>query len=228
MGRSGKPGIGYTFFDHARYLDAWFDALDLSRVTIVGHDWGAALGLHWARRHPGRVDAIAFMEAILKPITWDEFPARGRPLFKNFRTPEVGEKCVLDDNQFVEVILPGGTLRTLEPSEMAEYRAPCHQREHRLPSLAWPRQLPIEGEPADVVAAVKAFDTWLASTPALPKLLIRFDPGAMVPDHIAEWCRQHLAGLEIVDGGEGLHYVQEDEPETIADRVRDWRRPVLA
>ncbi len=157
MGRSGKPDIGYTFFDHARYLDAWFDALELERVTLVGHDWGGALGFHWARRHSNRVAAIAFMEAIIKPLTWDEFPEVARPVFQNFRTPGVGEQLVLEENQFVELVLPGGMLAQLDAEEMDVYRSPFREPKARLPTLVWPRQIPIEGEPADVVTAFEAF-----------------------------------------------------------------------
>jgi haloalkane dehalogenase len=227
MGQSGKPDIGYRFADHARYLDAWFDALDLQRVTLVGHDWGAALGSFWASRHPGRVVAIAFMEAIVKPINWDEFPEVARALFQAFRTPRMGEKLILEQNQFVETVLPGGTLRQLEPDEFETYRAPFREPKDRLPTLAWPREYPIEGEPRDVVATVEAFDAWLASSTEVPKLLLTFEPGATMSEPVVRWCREHVAALEIVAGGNALHYVQEDEPEAIARLVAEWRRRVL-
>ena len=228
MGQSGKPEVDYRFFDHARYLDAWFDALDLQRVTLVGHDWGAALGFHWASRYPSRVVAIAFMEAILKPITWDEFHEVARPFFQGFRTPGTGERLILEENQFVEIILPGGMLRRLEPDELDTYRAPFKEPGDRLPTLVWPRELPIDGEPGDVVAAVETFHGWLASSTDVPKLLLTFEPGVMIPEPIARWCRDHIAALETVNGGKGLHYVQEDEPDTITRLVAAWRRRVLA
>jgi haloalkane dehalogenase len=229
MGQSGKPDIGYRFFDHARYLDAWFDTLDLDRVTLVGHDWGAALGFHWASRHPDRVAAIAFMEAIVRPITWDEFVEVARALFQAFRTPFMGEKLILDQNQFMETVLPGGTIRQLDPEEFDTYRAPFRDPKDRLPMLAWPRCYPIKGEgPEDVVDAVETFDAWLASSTDVPKLLLTFEPGVSITEPITRWCRENIASLEIVAAGTGLHYVQEDQPETIVRFVSDWRRRILS
>ncbi len=154
FGRSGKPGSGYRFFDHARYLAAWLDALDLERITFVGHDWGGALGFDWAARHPERVRGIAFMETYVRPQTWAEWqPPEARDIFQAFRGPQ-GEEMILDRNLFVELVLPAGMLRTLSEDEMAVYRAPFQEREARRPMLAFPRDLPMEGEPPDVVARV--------------------------------------------------------------------------
>jgi haloalkane dehalogenase len=228
MGQSGKPEIGYRFADHARYLDAWFDVLDLQRVTLVGHDWGAALGFHWASRHPERVAAIAFMEAIVRPINWDEFPEVARALFQAFRTPRMGEKLILDQNQFVETVLLGGMLHELAPDEFDAYRAPFREPRHRLPTLVWPREYPIEGEPPDVVSTIEAFDAWLVSSTEVPKLLLTFEPGVTMSEPVVQWCREHVAALEIAAAGKGLHYVQEDEPQEIARLVAQWRRRVLS
>jgi len=227
MGRSGKPDIGYRFADHARYLDAWFDAVDLQQVTLVGHDWGAALGFDWARRHPERVAAVAFMEAVVRPISWDEFPEVAREPFEGFRTPGPGEEMILEQNQFVEMVLPSAMLHQLEPDEMETYRAPFREAKDRLPTLVWPRELPIDGEPADVVATVEAFDEWLASSTGVPKLLLTFEPGATMGEPVVAWCRTHVADLEIAAGGRAVHYVQEDEPEAIARLIAEWRRRVL-
>ena len=150
MGKSGKPDGDYRFPMHARYLDAWLDAMDLRNATLVIHDWGSALGIYWARRHAERVAAIAMMEAIVEPIGWNEFPKDFVPLFQAFRTPGVGEKLVLEQNQFIEVVLPGAILRKLTDEEMNVYRAPFREPATRLPTLAWPRCLPIGGEPAAV------------------------------------------------------------------------------
>lgn len=228
MGQSGKPNIGYRFFDHARYLDAWFDALDLDQVTIVGHDWGAALGIHWASRNPERVAAIAFMEAIVRPFTWSDWTPAAQPFFEAYRTTGAGEERILKENQFVELLLPAGIERKLEPHEMDAYRKPFLDPKDRLPMLAWPRCLPVDGEPADVVAAFDAFEEWLASTPEVPKLLIKFEPGVEILANGVEWCRDHITGLEIADGGNGLHYVQEDVPETIASILSAWRQRILS
>ena len=153
MGRSGKPDIAYRFADHARYLDAWFDALELDGVTLVGHDWGGALGFDWAARHPDRVNGVAFMETIVRPGTWDDWPAQARELFQAFRRPGEGEAMILDQNLFIEALVPGSVLRTLSSEELDTYRAPFTEREHRKPILAWVREIPIDGQPADVAAA---------------------------------------------------------------------------
>jgi haloalkane dehalogenase len=224
MGRSDKPDIAYRFIDHARYVDAWFEALGLERVTLVGHDWGGALGFHWASRHPERVRAVAFMETIVKPMTWDEFPEAGREIFADFRTPGAGEQLILDQNLFVEAVLPASILRRLTAEEMDAYRYPFRERQHRLPTLAWPREIPIDGQPADVVEIVEAYDRWLRSSTDIPKLLLTFEPGALMCHPVVQWCRDNIAALDIVAAGKGIHFVQEDEPDAIARTVNDWRR----
>jgi haloalkane dehalogenase len=184
MGDSDKlPDSGparYTFIEHRRYLDAWFDQLDLTmNVTLVVHDWGSSLGFDWARRHPDAIKGIAYMEAIVSPISWDAFPAAGIDTFKAFRSPD-GEKLILDDNLFVEAVLPAATLRQLSDEEMAEYRRPFTERgEARRPTLTWPRQIPIDGEPTDVTEIVAAYRDWLATSP-VPKLFINAEPGALI------------------------------------------------
>ena len=227
FGKSGKPDIGYSFLDHARYLDAWFDALDLRNVTLVIHDWGSALGIRWASRHADRVAGIAMMEAILEPIGWSDFPKDFVPLFQQFRTKGPGEQLVIEQNQFIEAVLPGAILRKLTADEMEAYRAPFREPPSRRPVLAWPRQLPIAGEPADVIAIIEENRRWLAGSP-VPKLLLAFDPGVLVTDGTVERCRRDMPNLEVRKIGPGLHYVQEDHPEAIASAVRDWRRRVRA
>lgn len=227
FGRSGKPKIDYRFVDHARYLDAWFDALGLDRVTIIGHDWGGALGFHWAARHPEQVAAVAFFETIIKPLTWEEWPPAAVDIFRGFRTPETGEQLILDRNLFIEAVLPGSVERNLSEEEMEAYRAPFTDRDARWPMLQWPRELPIEGEPADVVAIVQAYGDWLRSSRGVPKLLLTFEPGAIIGQSVVEWCRSNLASFEIHACGRGIHFVQEDEGPAIADTIRSWRRRVL-
>jgi haloalkane dehalogenase len=228
MGRSGKPDITYRFVEHARYLDALFDALALERVTLVGHDWGGALGFHWARRNPDRVAAMAFMETIVRPTSWAEFPEAAREIFQGFRTPGTGEQLVLEQNMFVEAVLPGAMLHQLTLGEMDEYREPFREPSHRLPTLTWPRELPVDGEPADVEELVDVYDRWLASSEDVPKLLLTFEPGAIMSEPVVRWCRDNIAALEVVAAGQGIHFVQEDEPEAIARIVGEWRRRVLA
>ena len=227
MGASGKPRIDYRFVDHARYLDAWFDALDLRRVTLVVHDWGSALGFHWAARHPERVAGIAFMEAIVKPLTWAEWPEKARQVFQGFRTPGVGEKMILEKNVFVENVLPGSILRKLSGEEMDAYRAPFRDPASRRPMWRWPNEIPIEGEPKDVVAIVERYGAWLGESD-VPKLLLAFEPGAILGPELVEYCRRSFKNLEVQSVGAGSHFVQEDQPEAIGDAVRDWRRRVLA
>ncbi len=227
MGKSGKPSLAYRFVDHARYLDAWFDALSLERVTLVLHDWGSALGFHWARRHPDRVAAIAFMEAIVKPLTWNEWPERAREVFRGFRTPGLGEKLIFEKNVFIENVLPGSILRTLDPEEMDAYREPFRDPKSRTPMWRWPNEIPLDGEPRDVVEIVGAYGEWHAHSD-VPKLLLAFTPGAILGAELVEHCRRHVRNLEIQHLGRGSHFVQEDQPEAIGVAVRDWRRRVLA
>jgi len=226
MGQSAKPAIDYSFDDHSRHLDAWFDALSLRDVTLVIHDWGSALGFHWARRHPERVKGIAFMEAIVRPLSWSEWPESSRDLFKAFRTPGVGEKLIFEKNVFVEKVLPASILRPLSAEEMDAYRAPFRDPASRRPVWRWPNQIPLDGEPAEVVAVVDAYAKWLGES-SIPKLLLTFDPGILIQGPILDWCRDHVKNLEIREIGPGSHFVQEDHPEAIGDAVKEWRRRVL-
>jgi haloalkane dehalogenase len=214
MGQSGKaPAGSYRFVDHQRYLDAWFDALELAAgVTLVVHDWGSALGFHWARRHPERVRALAYMEAIVRPLTWAEWPEVARKVFQAMRTP-AGDEMVLEKNVFVERILPLSVLRGLTDAEMAVYRKPyLEPGESRRPTLTWPRQIPIEGEPADVVAIVDEYGRWLAKSP-LPKLFVNADPGTILTGPQREFCRTWPHQDEITV--RGSHFIQEDSPHEI-------------
>ncbi|MEI2453536.1 haloalkane dehalogenase [Lysobacter firmicutimachus] len=220
MGASAPmPGGGYRFFDHVRYLDAWFEALDLrTDVVLVLHDWGSALGFHYARRHPERIAAIAYMEALVQPRLWSDF-AHGRDaLFRAMRS-EQGERMVLDENFFIETVLPKSILRTLDPAEMQAYRAPFASRQSRAPTLAFPRELPIEGEPADVAAAVEAYGQWLAHS-ALPKLFVNVEPGALLTGRAREFCRGWPNQREVTVAG--VHYPQEDSPHQIGRALREF------
>ena len=223
MGDSGKSGNGvYRFVDHARYLDAWFDAMDLgNRIVLVAHDWGSALGFHWAKRHPERIAGIAYMEAIVQPIEWEDFPGQATEVFKAMRSP-AGETLVLDQNVFVEQILPMSILRDLSPAEHEEYRRPFKEvGEVRRPTLTWPRELPIAGEPADVIAIVEDYGAWLA-TSEIPKLFIDAEPGAILRGRQREFCRSWPNQKEITV--KGIHFVQEDSPEEIGRAVADFAK----
>ncbi|MEV7593118.1 haloalkane dehalogenase [Streptomyces sp. NPDC089922] len=224
MGRSGKPGGEYRFADHARYLDAWFDALGLDEAVLVGQDWGGALAFHRAARHPGRVRGIAFMETIVRPLTWEEFPPAARARFEAIRTPGVGEEMVLDRNIFIEDSIRQTVLEPMDEAVRAVYAAPYPTRESRLPMLRWARSLPIGGEPADVVAAVEEYDAWLADSPRVPKLLLTFDgsPALMTGPAAAAWCAEHMSALESEYCGRAAHLAPEDRPAEIASAVNRW------
>ncbi len=217
MGRSGKaPGGAYRLADHVRYLDGWLEALDLRRVTLVVHDWGSALGFHWARRHPERVKALVYMEAIVRPLTWAEWPEAARKVFQAMRSPG-GEEMVLAKNVFVERILPASVLRGLTTEEMDHYREPFREPgEGRRPTLTWPREIPIDGEPADVVALVDDYARWLATSP-LPKLFVNGNPGSILVGAQREFCRTWPNQQEVTV--RGSHFLQEDSPAEIGQAI---------
>jgi len=225
MGDSGKlPNSGvdsYTYAEHREYLFGLLDALDLgNEVTLVLHDWGGALGFDWARNHADRVKAVVYMEAMMMPLTWEMMPASAIDAFKGFRTDGVGEKMCLEDNIFVEQVIPMAVLRELGEEEKAAYRKPYLEAgESRRPTLTWPRQIPIEGEPADVAAVLKANCEWLKQTP-IPKLFFRVDPGMMVTGKVLEFCQSFPNQKEITV--KGAHYVQEDSADEIGKAIAEW------
>ena len=223
MGQSGKSATSaYRFADHARYLDAWFEALNLtSNVTLVIHDWGSALGFHRATRYPKQIQAIAYMEAIAMPMRWEDF-GEIESIFRGLRS-EKGEQMVLDENFFVETILPRAILRKLSDQEMTAYRAPFLAREARLPTLVWPRQIPIEGEPADVTAIVESYSKAMSQS-ALPKLFIVGEPGAIIRGRILEFCRKWPNQTEVTVTG--LHFLQEDAPDEIGRALQQFVKSV--
>ena len=223
MGESGRtPDGSYRFVDHARYLDGWFDALGLKRnVTLVIHDWGSALGFHWARRNPASVKGIAYMEAIVRPVALAEWPEAARKVFVGMRSP-AGEEMVLKNNVFIERILPGSIVRKLSEAEMTVYRKPyLEPGESRRPMLTWPRQIPIDGEPADVTAIVKAYGEWLSGSP-LPKLFVNAEPGAILIGPQRDYCRQWPNQHEVTV--RGSHFIQEDSPHEIGGAIAGWLR----
>jgi haloalkane dehalogenase len=223
MGDSGRaPDGSYRFVDHARYLDGWFDAIGLKRdVTLVVHDWGSALGFHWAHRHQASVKGIAYMEAIVRPVSSAEWPEAARKVFMGMRSA-AGEEMVLKNNVFIERILPGSILRKLSEDEMTVYRKPYIEAgEARRPMLTWPRQIPIDGEPADVTAIVKAYSEWLAGS-SIPKLFINAEPGAILIGAQREFCRGWPNQREVTVSGS--HFIQEDSPHEIGGAIAGWRR----
>lgn len=211
----------YTFVQHRDYLYALLDQLGVhENVTLVIHDWGSALGFHWAHTYPDRVKGIAFMEGIVAPVpSWDAFPAAARPIFEAMRSP-AGEEMILENNTFVEAILPGSILRDLTVEEMNEYRRPfLNKGEDRRPTLTWPRQIPIEGTPADVTEIVGAYSAWLRETP-LPKLFVNAEPGALIAGPVRDYVRSFPNLSEVTVAGS--HFIQEDSPDEIGTAVKDW------
>jgi len=211
----------YRFVEHRRYLDALLEALGVTaRVTLVIHDWGSALGFDWANRHRDAVLGIAYMEAIVRPLEWSEWPEDARSIFQAFRSP-AGEQLVLEKNVFVERVLPASILRKLDAEEIEAYRRPFREPgEGRRPTLTWPRQIPLAGEPADVVDIVRAYGDWLASSP-VPKLFVDADPGSILIGPQREFCRAWPNQTEV--RVKGVHFVQEDSPDEIGEAVARWR-----
>ncbi|MEE8077842.1 MAG: haloalkane dehalogenase [Pseudomonadales bacterium] len=210
----------YTFVEHREYFDAALEALGVNdNVTLVIHDWGSALGFDWANRHPEQVKGICYMEAIVQPMEWDEWPGAARGVFEGFRSP-AGEDMVLEKNIFVENVLPGSIIRDLDDAEMAVYRRPFTQAgEDRRPTLTWPRQIPLGGEPADVVAIVSDYADWMSAND-LPKLFVNAEPGAILTGPMREFCRTWRNQTEVTV--KGNHFVQEDSPDEIGQALAQW------
>ncbi len=224
MGDSDKlPDSGpdsYMFAEHRTYLDGLLDQLGLgNEVVLVIHDWGSALGFDWARRHPQRVKGVCYMEAIVRPIEWEDWNEAARSVFQGFRSP-AGEQMVLEKNIFVERVLPGSITRTLSDDEMAEYRRPfLNAGEDRRPTLTWPRQIPIDGEPADVARIVEAYARYFSASD-MPKLLISAEPGAILIGEQLAFCRAWRNQTEVKVAGS--HFIQEDSAEEIGGALRSW------
>ena len=213
----------YTFVEHRRYLHALLEQLGVTRnVTLVIHDWGSALGFDWANQHRDAMKGIAYMEAIVCPVaSWDDWPEAARQIFQGLRSP-AGEDMVLEKNLFVEAILGGSILRKLEDEEMAVYRRPFQRAgEDRRPTLTWPRQIPIEGEPAEVVEIVRSYADWLKGSETLPKLFINAEPGAILTGAVREVCRTWPNQHEVTV--KGSHFIQEDSPDEIGAAIAQWR-----
>jgi haloalkane dehalogenase len=224
MGDSDKlddPGPdSYRYVEHRDYLfSAWRQLNVTGNVTFVIHDWGSALGFDWASRHADKVRGIAYMEGIVRPVSWQEWPEAIRPLFQGFRSA-AGETMVLEKNVFVERVLPGSVLRGLTEDEMAVYRRPFeNEGESRRPTLTWPRQIPLDGEPADVHEIVARYADWLCNS-GIPKLFINAEPGAILTGPQREFCRGFPNQTEVTVAGS--HFIQEDSPREIAAAIREW------
>ena len=224
MGDSGKltnsGPQSYTFIEHRKYLDALLEEIGVNEnVTLVIHDWGSALGFDWAYRHQDKIKGLVYMEALLFHYDWSDWPEDARKIFQGFRSP-AGEKLVLDKNYFIELVLPQSVIRKLTSSEMDEYRRPfLNPGEDRRPMLSWPRQIPIEGEPEDVVEIVKTYGKWLSES-NLPKLFINAEPGSILQGRARDFCRTWPNQEEVTV--KGLHFIQEDSPDEIGEAIVRW------
>lgn len=225
MGESEKVGSGprsYRFIDHRTYLDALLELLGVTdNVTIVGHDWGGALGFDWANRHRDAVEGIVYMETIVMSVTWDDWPESSRRLFQAMRS-EAGEEIILDKNVFVERILPASVLDPLDEETMEEYRRPyVSPGESRRPTLTWPQEIPIDGEPEAVAAIVDDYSGWLTES-NIPKLFVNAEPGSILTGRQRDFCRTWHNQTEVTV--RGLHFIQEDSGREIGEAIADWLR----
>jgi len=221
MGKSDQPDLDYTFFDQAKYVEAFIDKLKLSNVTLVIHDWGSGLGFHYAMRHESNIKGIAFMEALTQPMKWKHFPIDKKIGFKLFRTPIIGWFMLSMMNMFLTQLLPQMIVRKLSAEETGNYFAPFKTIRSRKPVRQWPREIPIDGQPAEVYEIMSNYSQKLQES-ELPKILFYANPGAIITPPDVDWCRQNLKNLETVDIGSGVHYIQEDNPHLIGEELAKW------
>lgn len=232
MGASDQPDIGYTFQDHYSYLEGFIEALDLHDITLVLHDWGGGLGTYYATNHSDNVRAVAMMEAAAPPAlpipSWDMVTdPKVRATFRSFRDPEMGPQIILEQNGFIEQLLPSTIIRPLTEAEMDAYRAPFPTPESRTPILVWPNEIPIEGDPARNVVAMQEIGNWLGSSEQ-PKLYFYASPGLIISPAVAEFIPQAMNNVQTRFIGAGMHYLQEDHPGIIGRNLSDWLRDVVS
>jgi haloalkane dehalogenase len=214
----------YSFEISYEYLAGLLEELNITEdVTLVIHDWGSALGFHWAKHHPEAVKGIAYMEAIVCPVTWDDWPESARGIFKGFRSDK-GEDLILQRNMFVEAVLPSSVIRQMGEEEMNQYRKPFIRVADRQPTLNWPRQIPIDGEPPHMVDLVASYGEWMASNQELPKLFINAAPGSILTGKALKFCRTWPNQKEVTVAG--THFIQEDSPAEIGIAVAEWLQTI--
>lgn len=221
MGKSDKPPLAYRFSDHYTYVNAFIEKLELKNITLVIHDWGSGLGFHYAMEHESNVKGIAFMEAILKPVKWSDFPKDFKLGFKLMRTPILGWFMISIMNIFVKQILPDATVRDFTAEEKNIYLEPFKTIKSRKPVRQWPCEIPIDGIPADMHTLISNYSQKLQNS-NLPKLLFYATPGGLITPEVVTWCKEKLKNLETVDIGSGIHYIQEDNPHKIGDELSRW------
>jgi len=222
MGKSDHPNIPYHYDDQYRYLSGFVDALGIGEnVTLVLHDWGSGLGFRWAHEHEGSVKGIAFMEAMVRPLTWDRMPVSARIAIRMMRMPALGWLMASVGNVFVKKMLPDMIHRDLDPAAQTYYASAFPTVSSRKAVRQWPREIPIEGKPSHNAATIGAYAEWLTRT-QLPKILFYANPGAAITEPYVAWCQEHLPNLQTVDIGEGLHFIQEDNPDLIGTELSEW------
>ncbi len=225
MGKSDKPDIDYRFNDHYRYVESFIEKLKLKNLTLVVHDWGSGLGFHYAMTHEDNIKGLAFMEAILHTMSWREFPSDQKIGFKLFRTPVIGWLMLSPMNMFLNKLMPEMIVRTLSREEKSNYGAPYKNIKDRKPIRQWPCEIPIDGKPKDVHDIITSYSQKLQASP-LPKILFYAQPGAIINDVRLKWCQSNLKNLELVSIGEGRHYIQEDNPHLIGEKLADWYQSI--
>lgn len=223
MGRSAKPNSDYRFFDHVKYVEEFVHALKLRNVTIVGHDWGGAIGFYYAMHHERNVRAVAFFETIVRPLTWNNFDSSFRVGFQLFRIPLIGQLLIQGLNLFVTQVLPRGTAFGMDDEVLEVYARPFQNFGSRKPIWRMPNDLPIGGRPSDVHEAAEAWSQWLRRSQT-PKLLLHGTPGALIQSEDVAWCRANIKNLDTVNVGPGVHYLQEDQPTAIAEAIDKWMK----
>lgn len=221
MGKSDKPDIEYSYADQAKYLYQFIEKMNLKNITLVVHDWGSGLGFNYAATHSDNIKGIVFMESLIAPFTWESLPAEGVQMLKMVRTPEVGKEMIMQQNFFVEQFLPNAIMRPISQEEMAVYRSPYPTPESRKPVWKWPNEIPISGSPANVHNIVSNYHQWLQTT-QIPKLLLAVTPGIMIKEAEVAWAQENMKNLEVVNVGNGLHFIQEDSPDAIGKAISNW------
>ncbi len=222
MGKSDHPDLPYRYDDHYRYVSGFISALGIgSNLTLVIHDWGSALGFRWAHEHESGVKAIAFMEAMVRTMSLADLPGSLRVAFRMMRSPGIGWLMISVANIFVKKMLPDLTHAKMSPEALAYYAAAFPTVASRKAVRQWPAEVPLDGSPADNATVVEAYREWLTRT-EVPKLLFHGNAGVAIKDAEVAWCRENLSNLEVVDLGEGIHFLQETHPEKIGRALSKW------
>ncbi len=225
MGKSGKPNIAYTFQDHYDYLEKFIEKLGLKNVTLVIHDWGSGLGFHYANMHRDNIKGIAFMDALIKPMRWEDMPPGMATPFKMLRAPLIGWLMASVGNMFVKKMLPDMIVRKLSKEEFDYYKAPFPTVASRKAVRVWPQEIPINGQPERMQKLMADYATWLTQTP-IPKLCLYSHPGAIIREKGVAYVKENYKNTKLVDMGEGLHFVQEDHPHFIGQEIAKWYQDI--